>query len=228
MKKSFIVSTVSFLFLLICSSVAYLLRYIPLKNPWWALAIGLITLAVSGIAAAFAHRIVGLNITCFLISAAALGFCIRAWYLFRGFDNPLWIMALVSFAAVIYLWIFYFLSKIPIFEKYPKIFVCIFLLLSLVGYLAVMLTTKTTYVSTFGYYMIIEIAFIFAMCSDISDIPDLIRKLTLSTYSVFAVAVFIAVIMLLGALGGDADCDCDLALDCCDLDLGGGKQKKKK
>ncbi len=227
MKKTFIVSAVSFLFLLICSLAAYFLRYIPLDNPWWMLVIGLITLAASGIAAAFAHRTVGLNVACFLISAVALGFCIRAWYLFRDFDNPFWLMALVSFAAVIYLWLFYFLSKIPIFEKYPKIFVCIFLIFSLVGYLAVMLTTKTTYVSTFGYYMIIEIAFIFAMCSDISDAPDLVRRLTLSTYSVFAVAVFIAVMMLLGALGGDADCDCDLALDCCDLDIGGKKKKKK-
>ena len=73
----------------------------------------------------------------------------------------------------------------------------------------IVIFTKTTYVSTFGYYMLIEMAFIYALCSDSENIQDLVRRITLATYSVFAVAVLIAVFML-SESGGDIDMDFDL------------------
>ena len=100
-----------------------------------------------------------------------------------------------------------------------------------------MLNTKTTYVSTFGYYMLIEMAFIYAMCLEASTWQELVRNLTLSTYSVFGVAVVVGVFVLIAAGGGDADCDCECgdACECCDCfsdigesDLSVKSTRKKK
>ena len=234
MKKLGIVSLVSLVFLLICSTVAYLLRYSPLDNPWWYLVMGLAALALSGVAAMLGRKIAALNIVCFLTSAAALGACIRAWYIFRGFDNPLWLMALVSVAATVYLTVFFLFSKIPVFARHPAPFVSIFLLISLVGYLVLVLATKTTYVSTFGYYMLIEIAFILAMYAEANSIRELIRTLALSTFSVFGVIVFVAVLIFVGSAGGDCDLDgdccelCDCADGCGNLDPGTKKKRGDK
>ena len=69
--------------------------------------------------------------------------------------------------------------------------------------------TKTTYVSTFGYYVIIEIAFIFAMCKNQNKMQKLFKDIVLSTYSIFVVAIIIAIIML----GADSIDGIDPSLD---------------
>ena len=244
MKKITIVSLASFLFLLLCSIVAYATKHM-LVNQVTTLILGLVILALSGVIVIFAKEIVWLNSLCFLISSVAMGVLIRAWYINRGFDNSLITMALVSLSAVLYLWVFFALSGIPLFRRSRKayiIFAVIFAVLSGIGYLIVMLNTKTTYVSTFGYYMILELAFIFAMSLEVESKRQLLRNLTLSTYSVFAVAIGVAVAVVLALACGDGggDCDCDCGGECCecadacggcDCDLGsgnsGGKKKKE-
>ena len=236
MKRLGIVSLASLLFLLICSSVAYLLRFLPLDNPWWYLVIGLSVLLLSAVAAIIGRKIFVLNAVCFFVSAVALGACIRAWYIFRGFDNPFWLMALVSVAAVLYLSFFFLLSRIPIFERHPAQFVAAFLLISLAGYLVLVFTTKTTYVSTFGYYMLIELAFVIAVYAESGSLRELFRAIALSTFSVFGIIVFIAVMMLAASGGGDCDCDldgsccdgCDCLADCGNYDTKTGKKSKTK
>ena len=64
--------------------------------------------------------------------------------------------------------------------------------------------------------MIIEFAFIFAMSLEVNNRRELIRNLTLSSYSVFIVAIVIALLFAVVVGGGDCDCDCG-AEDCCDL-----------
>ena len=59
-----------------------------------------------------------------------------------------------------------------------------------------MFSTKTSFVSTFGYYMIIEAAFILALCDSSNNYLELFRNITLSSYSVFIVAIIIALLML--------------------------------
>ncbi len=90
--------------------------------------------------------------------------------------------------------------------------------------------------------MIIELAFIFAMSLEVNTKEELVRNLTLSTYSVFIVAIIAAVVIVAAAAGGDCDCDCgaegccdDGCVDCCDCGSCGGsgetslkKSKKKK
>lgn len=231
MKKTFTVSLTSFLFLSVSSVTAYTVASFNIGEAWLLLLIGLVVLALSGAVAAFAAEKIPLNVACFFVSAIALGFCIRAWYVFRGFNNSLPLMLLVSLVATAYIWVFYFLSRIPLFNGHPKAFIVIYLVLTLVVYIIVVFTTKTTYVSTFGYYILIESAFIIAMSTSVNGPADLIRKLTLGSYTVFAAAVFIAIALALSLLGGDCDCDCDAeccCLDACDIDLGSVKSKKKK
>ena len=86
-----------------------------------------------------------------------------------------------------------------------------------------------------GYYAIMELSFIFAMSFEVNDKDELIRNLTLSTYSVLIVAIIVLVIALIAAAGGDGcdcvcgGCDCD-GCDCdgCDCGSGSSSGKKKK
>ena len=216
MKKISIVSTFAFGFLAVASVVAYFLRFLA-SDVWLPVIIGVLLLVISGILAFFAKKSIAFNTVCSMISAVALGFLIRAWYINRGFDNPLWMMLLVSLAAVGYLWIFFLLTRIPIFKEHPIAFAVPFIVLSVILYAIIVFTTVTTFVSTFGYYALIVIAFIFAMCKSTAEPRDLVRAMTLSTYSLFAVAVIVAIFIALG------DGDFDLELDF-DLDFGDGAE----
>ena len=237
MKKSVVVSLVSFAFLLLCSLSAYLLGGISGAEGWVMLLVGLVLLLVSGAIAVFAGESIPLNAVCFSLSSVALGFCIRAWYIFRGLDNELYTMVLVSLSAALYLFVFYSLSRLPGVRNHKAIYTAVVLLLSGAAYLLAVLLTKTTYVSTFGYYMLIEIAFLFALYAEPVGRKSLFRYLTLSTYSVLGVAVIVAILALFAVLGdGDCDCDCDLSpcaegADCCDCfdcsDLNAKRKKKK-
>lgn len=210
MKKITLVSLMSLVFLSLCSGFEVLARNYFFESPWIPLVIGVIILIFSGILSANAKKNIVLNSICFLANAVALGFCIHAWYMYRCYENSIGVMLLVSLACVVYLLIFYLSLYIPFLEKHINVYIWIYLALSLVGYLIVMFNTETTYVSTFGYYMIIEIAFILAMCNHQLTAKHLFRDIVLSTYSVLIVAIIIALIMLgadsldgLDGIGGD-------------------------
>ena len=182
MKKVGIVSLASFLILGISSVTAYFLRYAPKEALRVYPSVGIALLVLSAILALLARKSIPANSVCCAINAVALGFLIRAWYLLRGFDNPLWMMLLVSLAAVAYLWVFFVIAHVPVFKHHAKTYVILFVLISLVGYVTVVFTTKTTFVSTFGYYMLLELAFIFAMCKSTAEPAELLRAITISTY----------------------------------------------
>ena len=242
MKKISIVSIASFAFLTLCSLTEYILRPF-MQDQLYTLLIGVGILAISGIITLLSRDNIGLNTVCFVLSSLAMGILIRAWYINRGFDNTLPVMLLISFITVVYLWLFYALSRLPFIRASRRaylVYAVIFAAVSGIAYLLVMLNTKTTFVSTFGYYMLIELAFILAMSLEVESGRQLWRNLTLSTYSVFAVAlgVLVAVIMAL-VCGEGADCDCDCGegsccecLDGCDcgtdLNPGSDKRRKKK
>lgn len=232
MKKISLVSAASFLFLGVSSFVAVMLREV-LTHQLLALVLGALILVFSGVLAIFGKDRVALNATCFFISSVAMGVLIRAWYINRGFDNSIGLMLLISLLAVAYLWVFFALSRLPFIHGSRGAYVAfciIYAVLSGVGYFIVMINTDTTYVSTFGYYMMIELAFIFAMSLKVNNGRELLRNLTLSTYSVFAVAVIVAVFVIIAALS-DGGCDCD-GCDCCDgidcADFSDGNEKKNK
>ena len=232
MKKITLVSLASFMFLFLASCLALVTRYV-FRGHWSPLIIGVAILATSGIICAAVRESTKINVLCFFLSAVAMGILIRAWYNLRGLDNTIMTMLAISLSLVLYLWIFFALTRIPIVHKSRVWFIvlCVFYLaLSVTLYCIAVAKTETTYVSTFGYYMIIELAFIFAMCLEVSDGEELMRNLTLSTYSVFIVAIIVLVFALIAALGGDScDCDCGGG-DCCDCDCGpdSGYSESKK
>ncbi len=233
LRKTFTVTVGSFVFLLVCSSVAYftngfIVSVSRLDNILILLGIGVGILLVSGITAAFIGENIPLNIICSLLSAIALGFCICAWHTLRGLENDFYVLVLVSLAAAGYLWIYFLLSKISIFEEHLIMYTVLFLLLSIGAYIPIVLLTRTTFLSTFGYYMLIELAFVYAVFSNSGGSRSLLRDFTLSTYSVFGVAVIVAVAAVLCLAGGGGDCDCDCS-DCCDCcDCAGSHDKKKR
>lgn len=196
MKKISIVSILSFIFLIICSFIEFLLRNYSFEKAITPLLFGLLILAISGIVSLFVKKDLFFNIIIFLLNAISLGFCLRSWYIFRNFDNQFWITALISLSCVIYLLIFYFLLYIPFFDKHFKAYIWIFVILTFIAYLIVIIFSKTTFVSTFGYFVIVEISFIFAMCRSSKSFIDLFRNITLSSFCVLIVAIIMLLIML--------------------------------
>ena len=220
MKKTALVTLISFIFLLISSAVAWALKFLELTNGWAVLGTGAALLAVSGIIAFAVRKAPKLSGISLILNAVAMGLCIRAWYILRGLDNSFLTMFLVCLACMAYLWLFYLISFIPFVERHFTAFFIGYLLLSGVAYILVVILTETTFVSTFGYYMIIQIGFLFALCAEAETFSRLLRNLTISTFSVFVVAIIIAVICLAGD-GLDLDFDFDASFD------GAGKGKKR-
>lgn len=236
MKKITIVSAASFVFLLICSLVARFSRGF-FQGYWPPLLIGVGILVVSGIIALIVRESTPVNILCFGLSAIAMGLIIQAWYVLRSLENPIFITALISLGAVVYLWLYFALIHIPVVKESAGVSVAVtalYIIISVIIYVILVLRTETNFVSTVGFYAFIEISFIFAMSFEINSRDELIRNLTLSTYSVFVVAIIVAVIALMAAAGdGDCDCDCGGCDGCCDgldcaSDIGGSKVSKRK
>lgn len=183
---------------MICSIVAYCLRFTDNDDSASLLITGVIILGVSALVLVITKFFFTPRILVFIANAVALGFCVRSWYVFRGFDNPLWLMLLVSLSCLLYLLGFYYLLRIPFFERHFKIYFWVFLVITVIIYIMLVCLTDTTFVSTFGFYLIVEVAFIFAMCKSCDSIQILFWNITVSTYSVIVVAIIIALIMLLG------------------------------
>ena len=236
MKKITIVSIASFIFLLICSIVARFTRGI-FDGYLAPLLIGVGILLASGIIALIVRESTPVNIFCSGLSAIAMGFIIRAWYILRNLENSVFTAVLIALGAVVYLWIYFALIHIPVVKESAGVTVAVtalYLIISVAIYIILVLRTETNFVSTVGFYAFIEISFIFAMSFEVNDRDELIRNLTLSTYSVFVVAIIVAVIALMAAAGdGDCDCDCGGCDGCCDgldcaSDIGGSKASKRK
>lgn len=236
MKKITIVSAVSYLFLLVCSIVAKLTMNL-FHGYTTPLIVGASILTVSGIIALIVRENPGVNIFCAVLSAIAMGFILRAWYILRGLENSIFVMILISLGAVVYLWIYFALIRIPVVNKSAGVTVAVTVLyavISLLIYLLLVFGTKTNFVSTVGFYAILEFSFIFAMSFEVNNNNELIRNLTLSTYSVLIVAVIVAVVAIMAA-AGDGDCDCDCGgcdcvgcEDCFDSSNRGKKKKLKQ
>lgn len=219
-KKISLVSIISLLFLVLSSVVAYYLKFKDLKN-WTSLLIGVLIALFSGVLALTFKKIKITKYISLFLNAIALGFCIRAWYIYRSYDNTLLLMIAVSLLSLCYLWMFYLFLYLPFIEKYINVFFILYVILSLIGYVLLIIFTKTTWLSTFGYYMIVEISFIIGLCMTTDSIDELVKIMLLCSFSVFIVALIIAILML----GGDG-IDFDF-----DLGIGGGNRsspKKKK
>ena len=229
MKKITIVSAVSFCFLLMCSVVAKLTMNM-FDNVKIPLSIGVFILLLSGILALIIRESTRMNIACSVLSAIAMGFVVRAWYILRGLENPLGLTALISLGAVVYLWVYFALIRIPVVKESEGATIAVtalYVIFSIVIYLLLVFGTKTNFVSTVGFYAFIELSFIFAMSLEVNNSKELIRNLTISTYSVLIVAIVVALFALAAAGGGDCDCDCG-GCDCDGCGSGNADKKPKR
>lgn len=216
MKRCLQTLAVSFAFLIVTSVVGYSAQYIPLDF-WWIFGIASGILAVGAVLAVILRKKRAYKYAAIFINAVAMGFYLRSWYINRGFNNPLWLMLCMALLATAYLFVIMLVAAIPRLEKFRFWFITGFVLLSFVGYLLLVFLTKTTWVSTLGYFGLIQLGFAVSLSAKENG------KLTAWLLSSYSVALCASIILII-ALGGDG-------LDCLFDGLGGlggnGKKDKK-
>ena len=145
MKKTVLVTIVSFLFLMLSSLVAWALRFADLKNCWLAWGIAAILLTMSIVVALVVRTRPKFSVINLVLNAVAMGFFIRAWYMFRGFDNSFLTMFFVCLACMAYLWVFYAICYIPFVERhFFAFFIGYFIVLALFIFVSVLAAVFTT------------------------------------------------------------------------------------
>lgn len=149
------------------------------------------------------------------VNAFAMGLFLRCWYIDRGFSNSLWLMLLVSLAAVVYLLLF---LAVRFLLKNKTFAIVLYIVVSLIVYVLLVCLTKTTWVSTLGFFGLIQMGFAVGLC--MSDECSELTICLCSTYSV----IICAAIVLFVALGAD----CADIFDGLDIDLSSSSSKDKK
>lgn len=218
MKRLFHTILASALFLALCSVVGYCAYFFNIKNFWIMFAIAS-AVFVLGVIFALVKR-TSCKVIAFFVNAVAMGLYIQSWYIYRGFENSLWLMLAVSAVAVAYLVLFFLPLLIPFVNRHYGWYAAVFVGLSLVGYVLLLCLTQTTWVSTLGYYGILQLGFVLGCSFSCNDIDDEIHALLASSYSVAVCAVLI----LLTVLGGDG---CDCADGCSVGEVGSPLQRKE-
>lgn len=212
MKKTIITFLVSLAFLVVTSVVCWAIGFANLTF-WAAFGIGA-GILVLGILLLFTlGRLapVSFKIAVTVVNAVAMGFFLRAWYINRTFDNPLWLMLCVCLLASAYYLIYFIPLLIPAINRHYGWYLLVFTLLSIGGYIALVVLTTTTWVSTLGYFGLLQLGFIISLSLNGKQERHL-NALLVSSYSVFLCALIILIIVLVSAGGGDG-CDCDCGCD---------------
>ncbi len=205
MKKISITMLVSSFFLMATAVVAYLAGLAQLNSFWWAFGIASALLVLGFVLMLFKQP--KLYAVTFVINAIAMGFYLRSWYINRGFNNSLLLMIGVVLLAVVYMLLFVLPLFIPFVNKHYGLYLIIFVLLSLAGYICLLIFTKTTWVSTLGYFGIVQLAFIMGLSFGASDLEEQIFSNVICSYSVLICGIVILAIVV----GGD---ECDASCDC--------------
>lgn len=222
MSKIKVVSICSVLFFLV-SSLTHLLLINTSLTPKNLIIITGVILVISVLFALICRNNTPVHIFCLFLNGVALGFAIHAWLIHKDYDLSFVQLLGISGLCLAFLWGVYLITKIPIIEQNPfvtKLVVIILVILSVIAYIFLILFVKTTWLSTFGYEMIVQLALMLAVYTHSDDLPQLIKRMLLCSYSVIIVAIIIAIIVL----GGDFDFDVDLDLD----GFRKGKKSKKK
>lgn len=202
MKRCLQTLAVSLAFLIVTSIVGYVGRFIPLEF-WWIFGVATIVLAVGLIFTIVLRKNRTYKLVSLFINAVAMGFYLRSWYINRGFDNPLWLMLCVSLLAAVYLFVFILPLYIDAINRHYGWYLLIFTILSIAGYICLVVFTKTTWVSTLGYYGLLELGFIMTMSMDGKNKFKLYTSWQVASYTVIVCAVIILIIVLGGDAAGD-------------------------
>ena len=208
MKRVCFTFLASFVFLAVTSLTGYAAYFFNISNFWimFGIASGVF---VAGIALGFVKHVAA-KIVAFFVNAVAMGFYLQSWYVNRGFDNSLWLMLGVAALAAAYMLVYVLPLFIPAVNRHYGVYLLIFVLLSLAGYVVLLCFTKTTWVSTLGFYGILQLSFIMGCSfSDVSDFDDQVQVWLVSSCSLLVCAALILMAALGSELGSDCSCDCD-------------------
>lgn len=195
MLKVHVTAILSFVFLFAASIVALLLDN-TVFGPEVLLLIATIIVAISGLCVYILRNNKLSKIIPLLLNAVSLGFAIRAWYVFRNLDNNLLVMIGVSLICIAFLYLFYLLTYIPVLERHCTALMVGLVLISMIIYICLIFTTKTTWLSTVAYYLVIEICFIIGMCIEVDTLGDLLKELINCSFGVVIVIVIVALCII--------------------------------
>lgn len=196
MKRTLITILFCLLFLLASSVTAFVLRYVNINSVggMFGLASGVL---VTGIALHILLRKKNaLKLIPFFVNSVSMGAYLRSWYIYRGFDNALWLIALMAVVASAVLLVFAAFLLIPKINDHYGIFMLVFVLILLAVYILLVMFTQNTWVSTLGFYGIVALAFVvgLSLSTDAEAFPY--ATLVWSSYSILICAVIIAIVVL--------------------------------
>lgn len=220
-KRVLITFGVSAAFLAVVSVVGFLAKYIPLDF-WGIIAVASAIFVAGTVLAVTLRKHTIVTVVTLALNAISMGFYLRAWYINRGFDNPLWLILLVTLLASLYMLVYVLPLFIPVLREHCAWYSIAFVVLSIAGYICLIVFTKTTWVSTLGYFGILQLGFSFALLYNSEEKSCTLRSLQIASYSVAICAIIIIII----ALGGDGLDGLDGLGD--GLFLGGSSKKEKK
>lgn len=197
-KRTLVTFGVSAAFLAATSVVGYLAKYIPLEF-WGIFGVAAGILFVSVVLSITLRKVKSITAATLILNAISMGFFLRAWYINRKFDNPLWLILLTALLAALYMAVYVLPLFIPVLRRHCVVYSAVFVALSIAGYVCLIVFTKTTWVSTLGYFGILQLGFSFALLYKSKDVSCTLRSLQIASFSVVICAVIIALV----ALGGD-------------------------
>lgn len=199
MKRCLQTFAVSLAFLIVIASIGYVAAFIPLGF-WEIFGIASGILAAGIIVSVVYRKNYRAKIVSMFINAVAMGFYLRSWYINRGFENSLLLMLGVALLASLYLLLFILPLYIDAINRYYGWYLLVFTVLSIAGYICLVVLTKTTWVSTLGFFGLLDLGFIMTMSMDANNKHNLYNSWLIASYTVGLCAV----IILLIVVGGDA------------------------
>ena len=196
MRKLCYLTLFSIVFLFFSAIVTSLTGMIRFKSAWIPLIIAFAILILSTVLSVICRdNLNGKSLFMTALNSIALGFAIRAWYIFRNINNPVRVLLPVALAASAVLIIFYAISLIPFVDRHYSVFFWILSALILALYITVAALTRTTFMSTFGFYLIFTLTLCMCNCS---EFESLYTQMLIASFSIWVVAIIILLLMLDG------------------------------
>lgn len=145
----------------------------------------------------------------FSINIIALSFFVSAFLIYTEYNNSLIYLLVANAFTLAYYIVSYILFLIPFLQKYIKIYLPIYYLLTIILFFVLLAFLPEIPTIIFGFYLIVEVFFIFCLYLKINNYLKVLKSLTISSLSIFIVGIFVAIIIL--------DGDIDLNFDFLDI-----------
>lgn len=170
-------------------------------NKWTGVGIGGGILIVCAIIAIIVKKKSYLFVT--LINAVAVGIAISSLYTHFNFSPPVWQTALVAIGTAIIFCVFLLLTKTPLFKRHYVICGIVFLTLVLTAEILCMVFVSP-YVFGFALFLFMTLAgHVLSLSSSANNFDELIKNLTICSFTVLILAVIIVILIISQGDGAD-------------------------